>query len=86
MKTYWEKFKLFWRELGNVFTNILCPLLSAIVAILEIFGLPISWINSVKQAEYWCWNACGTKNKIDSIIDVADKIVEELDNNDNNQG
>lgn len=78
MKTYWKKFKLFWKELGNIFTNMLCPLLSTIVAILEIFGLPISWINAVKQAEYWCWNACGTKEKIDSIINDADLIINEL--------
>lgn len=82
MKTYWEKFKLFWRELGNVFTNMLCPLLSAIVAILEIFGLPISWINAVKQAEYWCWNACGTKEDLDKIVDSVDQIIKNGESND----
>lgn len=81
MKTYWKKFKLFWKELGNIFTNMLCPLLSTIVAILEIFGLPINWINAVKQAEYWCWNACGTKEKIDEIVEGVDSIIGDINAN-----
>ena len=54
MKKYWKKFKIFWMELGNLLTNIACPFLSIGAALLEVFGAPISWIKSVKQAEYWC--------------------------------
>ena len=72
---YWEKFKMFWREIGNMFTNILCPLLSAITALLEIFGAPSAWIQGIKKAEHWCWNACGTKEEIDKIVESVDEIV-----------
>lgn len=81
---YWSKIKLFWKEVGNLLTNVLCPLLGILTAIFEVVGAPINWIQSLKKAEYWCWNACGTKEDIDSIIDAADEIVERLDNNDNN--
>lgn len=88
MKTYWKKFKMFWREIGNLLTNVLCPLLATVAAILEIFGAPITWINGIKKAEYWCWNACGTKEKIDAVIEGIDKVVDKLpeegDKNENN--
>lgn len=75
MKKYWKKFKTFWFELGNLFTNALCPFLSAIAAILELFNAPTGWTQNVKKAEYWCWNACGTKEKIDNIVEQIDDIV-----------
>lgn len=78
MKTYWKKFKAFWRELGNLLTNVACPLLAIAAAVLEIVGAPTSWIQGVKKAEYWCWNACGTKEKIDNIVEQIDKVVETL--------
>lgn len=71
---YWSKIKLFWKEVGNLLTNVLCPLLGILIAISEVIGLPISWIQSLKKAEYWCWNACGTKEDIDKIVDVIDKM------------
>lgn len=75
MNKYWKKFKMFWRELGNILTNIACPFLAILVAISEIFGLPANFIQSIKKAEYWCWNACGTKDKIDEIVDAIDQVV-----------
>lgn len=83
MKIYWKKFKMFWRELGNLLTNVLCPLLAVIAAMLEIFGAPIAWINGVKKAEYWCWNVSGTKKKIDSVIEEIDKVVDKLPEGEN---
>ena len=43
---------MFWRELGNILTNIACPFLAILVAISEIFGLPATFIQSIKKAEY----------------------------------
>lgn len=83
MKTYWKKFKTFWKEIGNLLTNVACPILAMVSAILEIFNAPVSWIQGVKKAEYWCWYACGTKDEIDKIVDAVDEIVEG-DNNENN--
>ena len=78
MKNFWNKFKLFWKELGNTLTNFLCPLISLLIAIMELCQLPSSWIQSMKKIEYWAWFACGTKEKIDEMID---EIVEEVDKN-----
>jgi hypothetical protein len=41
MKKYWQKFKIFWKELGNILTNVACPFLSILVAILELFSAPV---------------------------------------------
>ena len=78
MKTYWKKFKAFWKELGNMITNVACPFLSVAAALLEVFGAPASWIQGVKKAEYWCWNAYGTKEQIDQIVESIDKVVDVL--------
>lgn len=83
MKNYWKKFKIFWKELGNILTNFACPFLAIVASLLEVFGAPISWAQAVKKAEYYCWQACGTKKELDKIVDVVDEIVE-CDNNDNN--
>lgn len=75
MKNYWKKFKTFWKEIGNLLTNVACPFLSIANALLELFGAPITWIQMVKKAEYWCWQACGTKEEIDRIVEGVDEII-----------
>ena len=79
MKKYWKKLKAFWFELGNLLTNIACPFLSIAAALLEVANAPVSWIQGVKKAEYWCWNACGTKEKIDDIVEKLDDVVDAID-------
>lgn len=75
MKKIWKKFKLFWKELGNILTNLLCPVLAVIAAGMELCQLPTKWIQGVKKAEYWCWKLCGTKENIDKIVDKIDEVV-----------
>lgn len=75
--TVWEKFKLFWRELGNILLNIACPVLSMIAAICELLQLPASVIDAIKKAEYWCFYAFGTKKVIDKIIENAVEALED---------
>lgn len=77
MKVFWSKFKIFWKELGNILTNILCPLVSLIIAIMEAFQLPINTISAMKKVEYWLFYACGTKETIDNIIENVEKKKEE---------
>lgn len=79
MKKYWAKFKIFWKELGNILTNLACPFLSILAAILEIFNMPTSWIQNVKKVEYWCWEAYGTKKELDKIIQRADDVLNTLE-------
>lgn len=35
MKNIWKKFKLFFREVGNFLTNLLCPIVSIVIAGME---------------------------------------------------
>jgi hypothetical protein len=37
-----KKIKLFFKEMGNALTNILCPLVSIVIALMELFQLPTS--------------------------------------------
>jgi hypothetical protein len=77
MKNFWNKFKLFWKELGNILTNLLCPILSILCALAELLHLPTSVINALKKAEHWAFYASATKPMIDSIIESADKKLED---------
>lgn len=79
MKKVWTKIKLFMREMLNLLTNLFCPVVSAICALMELFQLPTSAINAVKNVEHWFWNIAGTKDKIEEIIDKVDDAVEKTD-------
>lgn len=72
-----KKIKLFFKELGNALTNILCPLVSIVVALMELFQLPTAWIQIVKKVEHWAWYLSGTKDDIDKILEEVEEIVEE---------
>lgn len=61
------KLKIFFKELANIVTNLACPLLALVIAIMELCQAPAAWIAAVKKAEYYCWEAFGTKNDIDNI-------------------
>lgn len=73
MKTVWSKIKLFWKELGNFLTNLLCPIITVIIAIMEALQLPSNVIQVMKKIEYWCFYACATKEKIDKIVIEAEQ-------------
>lgn len=75
-KKAWKKFVVFWKEIGNFFTNLLCPILSLVAALAEVLQLPTNAIQGIKKAEYWAWSASGTKDAIDKIVDKADEIIE----------
>ena len=77
MKKFWSKFKIFWRELGNFLTNLLCPILSILCSAAELLHLPDSVIKALKKAEHWAFYACGTKEIIDSLVDSTDKRLED---------
>lgn len=77
MKNFWNKFKLFWKELGNILTNLLCPILSILCALAELLHLPTSVINALKKAEHWAFYASATKPMIDAIIESTNKKLED---------
>ena len=76
MKKVWEKIKCFIKEIGNVLTDILCPICSIVAAAMEVGQLPASWIKAVKKVEYWLFYACGTKDVIDQIVGTIDIAVQ----------
>lgn len=75
LKTAWKKIKCAVKEIFNFLTNLVCPLLSALCILCELFNLPTSWIQGLKKAEYWCWQAAGTKEVIDDFIEQIDDAV-----------
>lgn len=79
-----EKFKavmkrvhLFLKEILNVLGNVLVPLVSLVVLIMEILPVPITWIEAVKKAEYWLFYVSGTGERIEEIIEENVKKLEE---------
>lgn len=52
MKKVWSKIKCFIKELGNILTNMLCPICSIIIAAMEVGQLPASAIQFMKKVEY----------------------------------
>ena len=75
-KTAWKKFVVFWKEVGNFLTNLLCPIFSLVAACAELLQLPTNVIQAIKKAEHWAWNISGTKDIIDGFIDQVDDLVD----------
>ena len=75
MKKFWEKFKIFWKELGNVLTNLLCPVMSILCAGAELLQLPTSVIQTLKKIEVWLFFACGTQKSLNALEDITDKAL-----------
>lgn len=75
----WKKFVLFWKEVGNVLTNLLCPIISLVAAFAELLQLPSKAIQGIKKAEYWAWNLSGTKDVVDGLVEGIDDIVDKYE-------
>lgn len=78
-KKAWKKFVVFWKEIGNFFTNLLCPILSLVAACAELLQLPTKAIQGIKKAEHWAWYISGTKDVIDDLVDKVDDLVEDFE-------
>jgi hypothetical protein len=46
---------------------------------MEVFNLPAKAIQAVKKAEYWCWQAAGTKDEIDHFLDSVEDAIEKTE-------
>lgn len=79
MKKIWKKIKTAVKEVFNLLTNLLCPVMSAICVVMEVLQFPSSAIQAVKKAEYWCWKVAGTKNNIDDLLEKVDDAVEKTE-------
>lgn len=79
MSKFWKKVKCAVKEIFNFLTNLLCPVLSLVCALMEVFGLPTKAIQAVKKAEYWCWYAAGTKETIDNFVDKVEDAIEKTE-------
>lgn len=77
MKKIFERIKLFLGELLNLMTNILVPVLSVIIAIVELFPVPTKVVDILKKAEYWLFYSAGTAKKIEKIMEENAKKLEE---------
>lgn len=79
MSKFWKKVKCAVKEIFNFLTNLLCPVLSLVCALMEVFGLPTKAIQAVKKAEYWCWYAAGTKETIDNFVEKVEDAIEKTE-------
>lgn len=79
MSKFWKKVKCAVKEIFNFLTNLLCPILSLVCALMEVFGLPTKAIQAVKKAEYWCWYAAGTKETIDNFVEKVEDAIEKTE-------
>ena len=83
MSKFWKKLKCVVKEIFNFLTNLICPVLSLVCALMEAFNLPTKAIQAVKKAEYWCWYAAGTKDDIDHFLEnVEDALIKTEENSD----
>ena len=78
-KKAWKKFVIFWKEVGNFFTNLLCPILSLLAACAELLQLPTKAIQGIKKAEHWAWNLSGTKDIVDNLVEGIDNVVDKYE-------
>lgn len=75
IKTGWKKFKCAFKEIFNLLTNLITPIISALCLLAELLQLPTALIQNLKKAEYWCWNACGTSKHINQFVEDVDRAV-----------
>ena len=64
-----KRVKLFIREIGNLLANVLVPLVSLLILIVDLFPVPTAIIAWMKKIEYWLFFASGTADKIDKILE-----------------
>lgn len=72
---WWEKIKIVLREIGNIATNVACPLISILIVICQTLDVPIGVISALKKAEYWCFYASATLEKIKEATEKIDEII-----------
>jgi hypothetical protein len=63
-----DRVVMFFKEIGNVATNFLIPLLGLIIIVVEVLPVPNKYINFLKVVEYWLFYAAGTAEKINTDI------------------
>lgn len=70
MKKFFKRIKLFLKELINIITNFLVPVVAVLIAILEIFPfIPLKIILFLKTVEYWLFYAAGTAEDVKEAIE-----------------
>lgn len=73
MKKVFKRVRLFLKEILNFITNILVPIVSVVISILEVLPVPSTWIKLMKVLEYWLFYAFGTAKDIDKAIEENEK-------------
>ncbi len=74
MKKFLNRIKLILKEILNIATNILVPIASVVVIVLEVIpGVPLKWIESVKFIEYWLFYFAGTIEQIQERLEEIEE-------------
>lgn len=72
-----RKLRVFVKELFNLLTDCAVPLLSVLCALASVLQFPAKAILALKKAERWCYFACGTRDEIETIVNIIDGVVDE---------
>ena len=59
---------LFVKEVGNVLTDLLIPVVGLAILVMEALPIPRKYIKWLKIVEYWLFYAAGTADKINEDI------------------
>lgn len=82
MKNFKDRVVLVLREILNILFNVLVPILSLLVLILELIpGIPMKWIDGMKKLEYYAFEYAGTAKKITEKLEEKYKKLEEKEKN-----
>lgn len=73
MKKVLKRVSFFLKEVLNIITDILVPLVALVAAILQLLPVPLKWIHVVKRIENWLYYAKGTGDKIKEEVDKIEK-------------
>lgn len=68
MNKLYKRVKLFFKEIGNILTNTLIPVVGLVILIAEILPIPVTYIKYLKLVEYWLFYASGTADQISEEI------------------
>jgi hypothetical protein len=69
IKNFLHRVVIFLKELINVITDVLVPVIALFAAILEIIPfVPLKWIQGVKKLEDFFYNLAGTAKDIKEEI------------------
>lgn len=64
-----RRLKIIIKEIGNFLANVAVPFISLLITILGFFPVPTEWLEGLKKAELWLFNASGTLKDLEAAVE-----------------